>query len=197
MWVFSLDALFVQPLFRVPTYPPSTHLSDHADLGLLCLTISRLSGCRSYGQATITTIGTHTTIERNRSNASIPNTITVPVRRRTWAESDHLTVKKRDVRARMQLLHMQVRQVCSAADSILNKLLLVFCHQSAKDTDMPRIQTIPHSLPDTMQPDYSTSNRRVRENSRVGKGEALPLLTSLRAIGMLVRGSRGGRAGRT
>jgi len=68
-----------------------------------------------------------------------PEHITVPVRRGTWAESDHLTVKKRDVRARMRL-RMQVRQVCSAADSILSKLLLVFCHSpqrwSAKDTDV-------------------------------------------------------------
>jgi hypothetical protein len=131
-----------------------------------------LSGSRSYGSATMTAIGTHTTIEQIRSNATTPNPVAVPDRCSTWAKSDHVTVK-RDVRARMRL-HMQVRQVCSAADSILNKLLLVLCHsfyhQSAKDTDMPRIHTPPHSLPDTMQHDYSTSNRRVRKDSRVGNG---------------------------
>jgi len=41
--------------------------------------------------STITTIGGDTTIERTCSSATIPNTNTVPVRRRTWAESVHLT----------------------------------------------------------------------------------------------------------
>jgi hypothetical protein len=99
-------------------------------------------GMPKLDAATITTaIGVDTTVESSLSDAT---TITVPVYRRTWAESDHLAVTKEIVTARMRL-HMQVRQVClQLTQSSVSWQRYYYCHSL-----MTSLPTRGHSAKDT------------------------------------------------